>query len=168
MSYFRNSAGDKKIVKATYSDSQMIEVLGDTVKKIFNYEGEDNFAFLKSEVFWLNYLKSKWVPELLEVGKNYVITSYYGPDLNKLHPMKRPKDLANQTLEMYRFFKDKNVFKLNGALSNMTLNKGQLVAFDFKWARFRTNKFIDYEIYSYEKWLSKIDNELVEKLKLLI
>ena len=142
MSYFRNSAGDKKIVKATYSDSQMIEVLGDTVKKIFNYEGEDNFAFLKSEVFWLNYLKSKWVPELLEVGKNYVITSYYGPDLNKLHPMKRPKDLANQTLEMYRFFKDKNVFKLNGALSNMTLNKGQLVAFDFKWARFRSNKFI--------------------------
>jgi len=168
MSYFRNSAGDKKIIKATYSDSQMIEVLGDTVKKIFNYEGEDNVTFLKNEVFWLNYLKSKWVPELLEVGKNYVITSYYGPDLNKLHPMKRPKDLANQTLEMYRFFKDKNVFKLNGALSNMTLNKGQLVAFDFKWARFRTNKYKNYEIFSYEKWLSKIDNELVEKLKLLI
>ena len=168
MSYFRNSAGDKKIAKATYSDTQMIEVLGGTVKKIFNYEQEDNITFLKNEVFWLNYLKSKWVPELLEVGKNYVITSYYGPDLNKLHPMKRPKDLANQTLEMYRFFKDKNVFKLNGALSNMTLNKGQLVAFDWKWARFRSNKFNDYEIFSYEKWLSKIDNELVEKLKLLI
>ena len=168
MSYFRNSAGDKKIVKATYSDSQMIEVLGDTVKKIFNYEGEDNITFLKNEVFWLNYLKSKWVPELLEVGKNYVITSYYGPDLSKVHLLQRPKDLANQTLEMYRFFKDKNVFKLNGALRNMTLNKGQLVAFDFKHARFRTNKYKDYEIYSYEKWLSKIDIELVEKLKLLI
>ena len=168
MSYFRNSAGDKKIVKATYSDSQMIEVLGGTVKKIFNYEGEDNVTFLKNEVFWLNYLKSKWVPELLEVGKNYVITSYYGPDLTKVHPLRRPKDLANQTLEMYRFFKDKNVFKLNGALRNMTLNKGQLVAFDFKWARFRTNKYKNYEIFSYEKWLSKIDNELVEKLKILI
>ena len=72
MSYFRNSAGDKKIAKATYSDSQMIEVLGGTVKKIFNYEGEDNVTFLKNEVFWLNYLKSKWVPELLEVGNNYV------------------------------------------------------------------------------------------------
>ena len=69
---------------------------------------------------------------------------------------------------MYRFFKDKNVFKLNGALSNLTLNKGKLVAFDFKWARFRTNKYKDYEIFSYEKWLSKIDIELVEKLKLLI
>ena len=168
MSYFRNSAGDKKIIKATYSDSQMIEVLGDTVKKIFNYEGEDNFAFLKSEVFWLNYLKSKWVPELLEVGKNYVITSYYGLDLSKVHLLQRPKDLVSQTLEMYKFFKDKNVFKLNGALRNMTLNKGQLVAFDVKHARFRTNKYKDYEIYSYEKWISKIDIELVEKLKLLI
>jgi hypothetical protein len=155
-------------INATYADSHMIEVKGGTVKKIFNYEEEDNFALLKNEVFWLNCLKSKWVPELLEVGNNYVITSYYGPDLTKVHPLRRPKDLANQTLEMYRFFKDKNVFKLNGALRNMTLNKGQLVAFDFKWARFRTNKYKNYEIFSYEKWLSKIDIELVEKLKLLI
>ena len=155
-------------INATYADSHMIEVKGGTVKKIFNYEEEDNFALLKNEVFWLNCLKSKWVPELLEVGNNYVITSYYGPDLTKVHPLRRPKDLANQTLEMYKFFKDKNVFKLNGALRNMTLNKGQLVAFDFKWARFRTNKYKNYEIFSYEKWLSKIDIELVEKLILLI
>ena len=155
-------------INATYADSHMIEVKGGTVKKIFNYEEEDNFALLKNEVFWLNCLKSKWVPELLEVGNNYVITSYYGPDLTKVHPLRRPKDLASQILEMYKFFKDKNVFKLNGALRNMTLNNGQLVAFDFKWARFRTNKYKNYEIFSYEKWLSKIDNELVEKLKLLI
>jgi len=155
-------------INATYADSQMIEVKGGTVKKIFNYEEEDNFALLKNEVFWLNCLKSKWVPELLEVGNNYVITSFYGPDLTKVHYLSRPKDLASQTLEMYKFFKDKNVFKLNGALRNMTLNKGQLVAFDFKWARFRTNKYKNYEIFSYEKWLSKIDIELVEKLKLLI
>ena len=155
-------------INATYADSHMIEVKGGTVKKIFNYEEEDNFALLKNEVFWLNCLKSKWVPELLEVGNNYVITSFYGPDLTKVHYLSRPKDLASQTLEMYKFFKDKNVFKLNGALRNMTLNNGQLVAFDFKWARFRTNKYKNYEIFSYEKWLSKIDNELVEKLKLLI
>ena len=155
-------------INATYADSHMIEVKGGTVKKIFNYEEEDNFALLKNEVFWLNCLKSKWVPELLEVGNNYVITSYYGPDLTKIHPLSRPKDLASQILEMYKFFKDKNVFKLNGALRNMTLNNGQLVAFDFKWARFRTNKYKNYEIFSYEKWLSKIDIELVEKLKLLI
>ena len=140
------------------------------IKKTFDYKGEDNFAFLKNEVFWLNYLKSKWVPELEEVGDIYVITRYYGLDLNTLrnNKFKLVDDLADQTLEMYKFFKEKNVFKLNGALSNLTMNGNQLVAFDWKWARFRTDKYKDYEIFSYEKWLSKIDSELVEKLKCMI
>ena len=140
------------------------------IKKTFDYKGEDNFAFLKNEVFWLNYLKSKWVPELYEVGDNYIITRYYGLDLNTLrnNKFKLVDDLADQTLEMYKFFKEKNVFKLNGALSNLTMNGNQLVAFDWKWARFRTDKYKDYEIFSYEKWLSKIDSELVEKLKCMI
>ena len=140
------------------------------IKKTFDYKGEDNFAFLKNEVFWLNYLKSKWVPELEEVGDNYVITRYYGLDLNTLrnNKFKLVDDLADQTLEMYKFFKEKNVFKLNGALSNLTMNGNQLVAFDWKWARFRTDKYKDYEIFSYEKWLSKIDSELVGKLKCMI
>ena len=140
------------------------------IKKTFDYKGEDNFAFLKNEVFWLNYLKSKWVPEFYEVGDNYIITRYYGLDLNTLrnNKFKLADDLADQTLEMYKFFKEKNVFKLNGALSNLTMNGNQLVAFDWKWARFRTDKYKDYEIFSYEKWLSKIDSELVEKLKCMI
>ena len=140
------------------------------IKKTFDYKGEDNFTFLKNEVFWLNYLKSKWVPELYEVGDNYIITRYYGLDLNTLrnNKFKLADDLADQTLEMYKFFKEKNVFKLNGALSNLTMNGNQLVAFDWKWARFRTDKYIDYEVISYEKWLSKIDSELVEKLKCMI
>ena len=140
------------------------------IKKTFDYKGEVNFAFLKKEVFWLNYLKSKWGPELEEVGDNYVITRYYGLDLNTLrnNKFKLADDLADQTLEMYKFFKEKNVFKLNGALSNLTMNGNQLVAFDWKWARFRTDKYKDYEIFSYEKWLSKIDSELVEKLKCMI
>ena len=148
----------------------MIEIKNNTIKKTFDYKGEDNFAFLKNEVFWLNYLKSKWVPELIEVVDNYVITSYYGPDLNtqRNNKVKLADDLADQTLEMYKFFKEKNVFKLNGALSNLTMNGNQLVAFDWKWARFRTDKYIDYEVISYEKWLSKIDSELVEKLKCMI
>ena len=140
------------------------------IKKTFDYKGEDNFTFLKNEVFWLNYLKSKWVPELIEVGDNYIITRYYGLDLNTLrnNKFKLADDLADQILEMYKFFKEKNVFKLNGALSNLTMNGNQLVAFDWKWARFRTDKYKDYEIFSYEKWLSKIDSELVEKLKCMI
>ena len=70
-------------------------------------------------------------------------------------------------VEMYKFFKEKNVFKLNGALSNLTLNGDQLVAFDFKWARERDNNTVS-EIESYEKWLSKIDIDLVERLKCMI
>tara|TARA_R110001592_G_scaffold333738_1_gene617698 strand:+ start:75 stop:521 length:447 start_codon:yes stop_codon:yes gene_type:complete len=138
-----------------------IEILNNTIKKTFNYTGEDNQTFLRNEVFWLNYLKSKWVPELLEVGNNYVITKYYGPDLNtsKVMPDKQ------QVIEMYKFFKEKNVFKINGSLSNMTMNGNQLVAFDWKWARFSTDRYAEFEFYSYDKWISKIDNELVKELK---
>ncbi len=50
----------------------------------------------------------------------------------------------------------------------MTMNGNQLVAFDWKWAKFRTDKYKDFEVFSYEKWLSRIDTELVEKLKCMI
>ena len=142
----------------------MIEIHNDTIKKTFNYKGEDNQSFLKNEVFWLNYLKGKWVPELLEVGNNYVITKYYGSDLIK---QKYTPD-RQQVIDMFKFFKEKNVFKLNNALSNMTMNGNQLVAFDWKWARFRTDKYKDFEVMSYNKWISKIDSDLVEELKCMI
>ena len=142
----------------------MIEINGDTIKKTFNYKDEDNQSFLKNEVFWLNYLKGKWVPELLEVGNNYVVTRYYGRDLieQKYMPDKQ------QVIDMFKFFKEKNVFKLNNALSNMTMNGNQLIAFDWKWARFRTDKYKDFEVMSYNKWISKIDSDLVEELKCMI
>ena len=142
----------------------MIEIQNDRIKKTFNYKGEDNQSFLKNEVFWLNYLKGKWVPELLEVGNNYVITKYYGSDLieQKYTPDRQ------QVIDMFKFFKEKNVFKLNNALSNMTMNGNQLVAFDWKWARFRTDKYKDFEVMSYNKWISKIDSDLIEELKCMI
>ena len=142
----------------------MIEIQNDTIKKTFNYKGEDNQSFLKNEVFWLNYLKSKWVPELLEVGNNYVITKYYGSDL--IEQNYTPD--RQQVIDMFKFFKEKNVFKLNNALSNMTMNGNQLVAFDWKWARFRTDKYKDFEVMSYNKWISKIDSDLIEELKCMI
>ena len=142
----------------------MIEIINDKIKKTFNYKDEDNQSFLKNEVFWLNYLKGKWVPELLEVGNNYVVTRYYGRDLieQKYMPDRQ------QVIDMFKFFKEKNVFKLNNALSNMTMNGNQLVAFDWKWARFRTDKYKDFEVMSYDKWISKIDSDLVEELKCMI
>ena len=142
----------------------MIKIIDDKIKKTFDYKDEDNQSFLKNEVFWLNYLKGKWVPELLEVGNNYVVTRYYGRDLieQKYLPDKQ------QVIDMFRFFKEKNVFKLNNALSNMTMNGNQLVAFDWKWARFRTDKYKDFEVMSYNKWISKIDSDLIEELKCMI
>ena len=142
----------------------MIEIINDKIKKTFNYKDEDNQSFLKNEVFWLNYLKGKWVPELLEVGDNYVVTRYYGRDLieQKYMPYRQ------QVIDMFKFFKEKNVFKLNNALSNMTMNGNQLVAFDWKWARFRTDKYKDFEVMSYDKWISKIDNDLIKELKCMI
>ena len=142
----------------------MIKIIDDKIKKTFDYKDEDNQSFLKNEVFWLNYLKGKWVPELLEVGDNYVVTRYYGRDLieQKYLPDRQ------QVIDMFRFFKEKNVFKLNNALSNMTMNGNQLVAFDWKWARFRTDKYKDFEVMSYDKWISKIDNDLIKELKCMI
>ena len=142
----------------------MIKIIDDKIKKTFDYKDEDNQSFLKNEVFWLNYLKGKWVPELLEVGDNYVVTRYYGRDLIE---QKHLPD-RQQVIDMFRFFKEKNVFKLNNALSNMTMNGNQLVAFDWKWARFRTDKYKDFEVMSYDKWISKIDSDLVEELKCMI
>ena len=142
----------------------MIEIIEDKIKKTFDYKDEDNQSFLKNEVFWLNYLKGKWVPELLEVGNNYVITRYYGGDLIQ----QKYKPDSQQVIDMFKFFKEKNVFKLNNALSNMTMNGNQLVAFDWKWARFRTDKYKDFEVMSYNKWISKIDSDLVEELKCMI
>ena len=142
----------------------MIQIEDNKIKKTFDYKDEDNLSFLKNEVFWLNYLKSKWVPELLEVGNNYVITRYYGDDLIK----QKYKPNRQQVIDMFKFFKEKNVFKLNNALSNMTMNGNQLVAFDWKWARFRTDKYKDFEVMSYNKWISKIDSDLVEELKCMI
>ena len=142
----------------------MIKIIDDKINKTFDYKDENNQSFLKNEVFWLNYLKGKWVPELLEVGNNYVVTRYYGRDLieQKYMPDRQ------QVIDMFKFFKEKNVFKLNNALSNMTMNGNQLVAFDWKWARFRTDKYKDFEVMSYDKWISKIDNDLIKELKCMI
>jgi hypothetical protein len=64
---------------------------------------------------------------------------------------------------MYTFFTEVGVNKLNGALSNMTVNDGQLIAFDFKWAR-PAPKANAKEMKAFHTWFTKIDSDLVEKL----
>jgi hypothetical protein len=68
---------------------------------------------------------------------------------------------------MYTFFKENNVFKRNGSLSNLTVHNNQLIAFDFKWAKVRPEG-IDLEKRSYNEWLSKIDKSLPTILQEMI
>ena len=153
-----------------YTEKTIIEKVNEAASPSYDrgYPTQDNFnlTLLKGEVSMLNYMKSKFVPELLEVNEKelYVITSYYGPDLKQSKVMPS----VEQVVEMFEFFKEKNVYKFNNALSNLTMNGNQLVAFDWKWAKFREDKYKEYELISYEKWMSKIDIELVEKLKCMI
>ena len=134
------------------------------------YKNDEVTEFFENEIYWLQELKSKWVPELIDIdyAKKEILQKYYGPCLldsykNKKYLIYVP-DIKKQIIEMYTFFKEKNVYKRNGSLSNLTHNNGQLIAFDFKWAKQRP-KGKKMEIFSYDTWLVKIDKTLPAKLK---
>lgn len=128
--------------------------------------------FYENELRWLEKLDGKWLPEFIANNNETqtIIQRYYGPCLldylhTDLHT--RIPNLKEQIVEMYAFFKDNNVFKRNGSLSNLTYNKDQVIAFDFKWAKERPEG-IEMEKHSYHNWLNKIDSELPKVLELMI
>ena len=106
----------------------------------------------------------------IDESKQEIITEYYGPDLLTNYQagtlLKDIPDIIEQVIEMFKFFKEHNVYKFNNALSNMTVNNKQLVAFDFKWARERPEGK-EHELFSYTEWMSKIDDKLPEMLEKL-
>ena len=124
----------------------------------------------KTEIYWIERLQGKWVPPMIDIDetKQEIITEYYGPDLLTNYQagtlLKDIPDIIEQVIEMFKFFKEHNVYKFNNALSNMTVNNKQLVAFDFKWARERPEGK-EHELFSYTEWMSKIDNKLPEMLE---
>jgi hypothetical protein len=127
-------------------------------------------AFIQ-EVYWLEQLESEWIPKTIDIDYDTktVIQEYTSPDL--LHIKHRLKevipDITEQIIEMHKFFKSKNVFKRNGSLSNLTLRKEQVIAFDFKWAMQRPDG-LEMELKSYDEWLVKIDETLPTKLRELL
>ena len=127
--------------------------------------------FFNTEIYWITKLKSDWIPKTIEIDiLNKTILQEYTRecllvDLTNIHQV--VPDIEEQLIEMYKFFKKHNVFKCNGSLSNMTLRKSQLVAFDFKWANYRPNN-IEMELKSYDVWLSKINKSIASKLKELL
>ena len=126
----------------------------------------------KTEIYWIERLQGKWVPPMIDIdeSKQEIITEYYGPDLLTNYQagtlLKDIPDIIEQVIEMFKFFKEHNVYKFNNALSNMTVNNKQLIAFDFKWARERPEGK-EHELFSYTEWMSKIDNKLPEMLEKL-
>ena len=154
-------------------------------------EGRVRRLFL-NELKWLKILDgSSWIPKTIDYDEDeqWIIQEYYGPDL-LYHDWENNKPkLKEQVIQMYEFFKEHNMLKGNGSLSNMTYNPNidQIVAFDFKWAdefhwddknddvieygygyRDRDKGNLMLEIRSYWKWLSKIDVELpLELLRIL-
>lgn len=139
--------------------------------KIHEYDHNQVKEFFNNELKWLEKLKSKWIPETVEIGSNFIVQKYYGPCLLDFKPnkefLKYVPDIVEQVIEMYKFFKSHNVFKRNGSLSNLTHSNGQLIAFDFKWAKERPDG-LDMEIKSYKEWLNKIDPSLTGKLMQMI
>jgi len=127
----------------------------------------------KTEIYWTERLQSKWVPSIINIdeSKQEIIQEYYGPDLLTNYQagtlLKDIPDILEQTIELFKFFKEHNLYKLNNALSNMTVNNKQLVAFDFKWAKERPEGK-EHELFSYTEWMSKIDDKLPEMLEKLV
>lgn len=137
---------------------------GNTTQKSL-YDIQNAFLY---EIHWLENLKSEWIPKTIDIDKTnrIIIQEYTHPDLLYIKPNLKEvvPDIKEQIIEMYKFFKKKNVFKRNGSLSNLTLRNKQLVAFDFKWARQRPEG-IEMELKSYDTWLSKIDEDLPAVLR---
>jgi hypothetical protein len=110
-----------------------------------------------------------WVPELVSI--NYkarsIIQKYYGPDL-LIRGFEDIPDIEDQVVEIYRYFNQIGVYKLNGALSNMTKKDGKVIMFDFKYMRPRTPELKEYAIIEIDKWLSKISSTISPRLKELV
>jgi len=127
----------------------------------------------ENEIYWSNLLAGDLVLKIYEHGELktepgfYILQEYAGPDLLHYYDKKVLKcidDPINQLIDMFKFFKEKNVYKLNNAMSNLTNDGGRIRAFDFKYAVSRTTETRLLEIESINKWLSKIDHSLKDIL----
>ena len=128
--------------------------------------------FFDNEVYWLTKLRdSKWLPKLIWIDRHNqtIYQEYNGPCLLDIKSTIKDQipNIVEQLVDMHKFFKQQNMFKCNGSLSNLTIKGSQVKAFDFKWATVRPNN-LEMELKSYDTWLSKIDPILSVKLRELL
>ena len=110
-----------------------------------------------------------WSPELIDINyeDRYTIQRYYGPDL-LIAGFEDIPDIENQIVEIYKYFQQQNIYKLNGALSNMTKREKKVIMFDFKYTKPRSLEIKPQAEYEIDQWLSKISPTIVPKLKDMI
>jgi len=160
---------DEKLVKKYY------KINGNTIQNrppVHNTIQEINSLY-KNEIYWSTKLKSDLLVKTYEHGElddqfgYYILQEWPGPDLlhyqledlNTVFP-----NITEQIQNMFKFFKQHNMYKLNNAMCNLTGKNGQLMCFDFKYAVTRTVKNIELERHSIKEWISKIDPSLISKL----
>ena len=47
----------------------------------------------ENEKYWLEKLKSKWIPETVEIGDNYIVQKYYGPVIGNIRLMWKEQEI---------------------------------------------------------------------------
>ena len=123
-----------------------------------------------NETYYLNKFQlMSWVPELVSIDYNNktIVQRYYGPDL-LIRGFDDVPDIEEQVLEIYKYFKQINVYKQNCSLSNMTKHNGTVMMFDFKYMRPRSPELLPNVEREINEWLSKISPTIAPKLKELI
>lgn len=125
----------------------------------------------EAEVFWTSCYPD-FTLEIYEHGSLtteqgfYTLQEYGGDDLiHQIGETIKRRDIPNfseQILEMFKQFKEKNMYKLNNALCNMVYDSKskKVKAIDFKYSKVREERLRELEIYSVTEWISKIDSNL--------
>jgi hypothetical protein len=168
---------ENKLVKKYYKPGN-ITITGKS-PRYTNIEEITNL--FENEIYWSTKLKSKFVLEIYEYGKlndepgYYIVQEWMGTDLlhERGHTVKDEfpnlkiqfPDIVEQLEEMFSFYQDHNLHKINNAMCNLTGANGKIKAFDFKYATTRTEESKILELYSVDIWLSKIDSILKTKLR---
>ena len=129
-------------------------------------------SLFNTEIHWSTKLKSDMVIELYEYGELkdelgfYLIQEWVNPDLLTWYKHDSTRlnhilpDASEQIIEIFKFFKENNIYKINNAMANMTHKNGKIKVFDFKYSSERREGKRDLEIYSINTWVSKIDPNL--------
>jgi hypothetical protein len=143
-----------------------------TGKKPIDSSMDGLTSLFNTEIYWSTKLKSDKVIELYEYGelKNepgfYLIQEWTNPDLLTWYKPTKTRlnhiipDASEQIVEIFKFFKENNIYKINNAMANMTHKNGKIKVFDFKYSFERSEDKRELEIYSINTWVSKIDPNL--------